>query len=190
MELDEEYYIDTCRVSNYFKFRPTKTDMYKISTAIEVPTEHTIMSITILVESSSNFGLFKLNSGKLSFTASVRSSSPEKQTEILDAQAKLASEYGYKAEITKGADPWQFDPNSELLEIAKRVYKEQNGEEIEVVAVHAGLECGTFKVLKPDLDMVSIGPDLTDGHNINETLYLNSIPRVWRLLEGILVEYK
>jgi dipeptidase D len=38
----------------------------------------------------------------------------------------------------------------------------QNGEEITVSAVHAGLECGTFKKLKPDLDMVSIGPDLTD----------------------------
>jgi di/tripeptidase len=37
--------------------------------------------------------------------------------------------------------------------------------------------------------MVSIGPDLTDWHTIKETLYLNSIPKVWRLLEGVLVEY-
>ena len=50
----------------------------------------------------------------------------------------------------------------------------------------AGLECGTFKALKPDLDMISIGPDLADVHTIKETLYLNSVPRVWRLLEGIL----
>ena len=34
--------------------------------------------------------------------------------------------------------------------------------------------------------MISIGPDLTDVHSTAETLYLNSIPKTWRLLEGIL----
>lgn len=62
------------------------------------------------------------------------------------------------------------------------------GEDIEVAALHAGLECGTFKVLNPDLDMISIGPDLEDGHTPNETLYLDSIPKIWRLLEGILAK--
>ena len=66
-----------------------------------------------------------------------------------------------------------------MLSIAKKVFKEQNGKDIEVLAVHAGLECGRFAALKPDLDMISIGPDLTDGHTIKETLYLNSIPKVW-----------
>jgi di/tripeptidase len=37
--------------------------------------------------------------------------------------------------------------------------------------------------------MISIGPDITDAHTIRETLYLNSIPRVWNLLEGILESY-
>ncbi len=58
-----------------------------------------------------------------------------------------------------------------------------------VSAVHAELECGTFKALKPELDMISIGPDLKDGHTIKETLYLSSIPKVWYLLEGILEDY-
>lgn len=52
--------------------------------------------------------------------------------------------------------------------------------------MHVGLECGTFKTLKPELDMISIGPDLKDVHTPRETLYFNSIPKTWRLLEGIL----
>ena len=126
-----------------------------------------------LVESSSNLGIFKLNSEGISFTSSIRSSSAGKQNEIIETQIALANECGYKVD-------------SNLLKLAKKVYLEQNGEEIEVVAVHAGLECGTFKVLKPELDMISIGPDITDAHTINETIYLKSIPKVWRLLEGIL----
>ena len=90
--------------------------------------------------------------------------------------------------MAKQADPWPYDPDSKLVELAKEIYREQNGEDIEVAAVHAGLECGTFKVLKPDLVMIGIGPDLKDAHTPNETLYLDSIPKIWRLLEGILAK--
>lgn len=51
--------------------------------------------------------------------------------------------------------------------------------------MHAGLECGCFKEKNPDLDMISIGPDLKDVHTPNEVVYLNSIPKTWHLLEGI-----
>ena len=44
-----------------------------------------------------------------------------------------------------------------------------------------------FKKLSPGLDMISIGPDISDPHTVRETLYLDSIPKVWRLLEGILI---
>ena len=139
-----------------------------------------------LVESSSNLGLVKLNKDGINITIYNRSSSPDKETEINDSQKNLAKECGYEIATTKMAEPWKFDPNSKLLEICKDVYKAQNGEDIKVVALHAGPECGCFKNMKPDLDMISIGPDLSDVHSIKETLYLNSIPKVWHLLEGIL----
>ena len=139
-----------------------------------------------LVESSSNLGIFKVNEDGLLAVTVVRSSLGEKETEIVDSQLELARSVGYEVEVAKQADPWPYDPNSELVELAKEVYKELNGEDIDVAAVHAGLECGTFKVLKPDLDMISIGPDLTDGHTPDETLYLDSVPKTWHLLEGIL----
>ena len=143
-----------------------------------------------LVESSSNLGLVKLNQDGISVAGLIRSSSPEKETELVTSEKELAKACGYEVIPKKSTDAWPFDPNSKLLEITKKVYKEQNKEDIEVTAVHAGLECGTFKKIKSDLDMVSIGPDLKDGHTINETLDLKSIPKIWRLLEGILKEYK
>ena len=143
-----------------------------------------------LVESSSNLGIFDLNKDGISITVYNRSSSPEKEVEINDSQIKLAKDCGYEVETSKMAEPWEFDPNSKLLELCKEVYKKQNGEDIKVVALHAGLECGCFKKMKHDLDMISIGPDLTDVHSIKETLYLNSIPKVWHLLEGILINVK
>ena len=141
-----------------------------------------------LVESSSNLGIFKLDPEGLSAVISIRSSDPDKREEIIDAQMGLAKKCGYDAEDVKFADAWKYDPDSKLTELTQKIYRDQNGEEINVVAVHGGLECGTFKKLKPDLDMISIGPDLKDVHTPNEVLYLNSIPKIWRLLEGILAE--
>ena len=147
-----------------------------------------------LVESSSNLGIVKMTplSESLEIITLIRSSNAEKETEIINQQKNLALTNGFTNKdinIEHSADAWQFDPNSKLVDLAKKIYKKQNKEDVEVVAVHAGVECGTFKKLNKDLDMISIGPDITDGHTIRETLYLNSIPRIWKLLEGILQAY-
>ena len=138
-----------------------------------------------LVESSSNLGILRLDENGLSISTLIRSSSPEKEKYICEFQLDLSCKCGYKAEAIKMADAWEYDPNSRLLELVKQVFIKQNGKEIKVSAVHAGVECGTFKSLNPDLDMISLGPDLTGAHTISETLYLNTIPKVWNLIEGI-----
>ncbi len=147
-----------------------------------------------MVESSSNLGVVRMDpeSGQLEIKCHPRSSNADKQTEILAHQTSLAAECGFNSEeisVIHMADAWQFDPDSKLLELARQVYRQQNGEEIIVSTIHAGLECGSFKKLNPDLDMISIGPDLSDVHTIKETLYLGSVPRVWALLTGILAAY-
>lgn len=83
-------------------------------------------------------------------------------------------------------DPWPYNPDSILLPLTQKVYLEQNGEEITVETLHATLECGTFAVMNPSLDMVSIGPDLVDVHSTGEMIYLRTIPKTFNLLAGIL----
>ena len=148
-----------------------------------------------LVESSSNLGIVNMIplSESLEIITTIRSSNPEKETEIINKQKNLALDNGFtnkSIDIKHSTDPWQFDPNSKLVELAKKIYKKQNKEDVELMAVHAGLECGTFKKLNKELDMISIGPDIENSHTIRETLYLNSIPRIWNLLEGILQAYQ
>ena len=143
-----------------------------------------------LVESSSNLGLLKLDKDGFSARTYVRSSAGELEEQIVNSQLALAKECGYEAERIKMADPWPYNPNSKLLALAKQAYKELNGEDINVVAVHAGLECGTFAKMNPELDMISIGPDLKDVHSPKETLYLNSIPKTWNLLQELLLQVK
>ena len=143
-----------------------------------------------LVESSSNLGIFKMDKDGLTARTYVRSSVGKLEEKIVNSQLALAKKCGYKTERIKMADPWPYNPNSKLLALTKEAYKKLNGEEIKVVAVHAGLECGTFAKLNPELDLISIGPDLKDVHSPKETLYLNSIPKTWNLLQEILLQLK
>ena len=60
------------------------------------------------------------------------------------------------------------------------------GREPEVVAIHAGLECGMLSEKLPGLDCVSIGPDMKDIHTSREKLNIASVRRTWEFLLGVL----
>ena len=139
-----------------------------------------------LVESSSNTGILKLTPEGLTVCCYERSSDAEKTEEILAADRKVIEDNGLSAEYFPSGDAWPYNPDSVLLPLTEKVYREQNGSDIKVEALHATLECGTFAVMNPALDMVSIGPDLENVHSTSEMLYLRTIPKTFNLLAGIL----
>ncbi len=67
-----------------------------------------------------------------------------------------------------------------------QVYEEQYQEEPKIMAIHAGLECGVFYKAIPDLDCVSIGPNMRDIHTPDETLSISSTRRVFEYLLEVL----
>ena len=67
-----------------------------------------------------------------------------------------------------------------------RVYKELFGTEPQVIALHAGLECGLLSQKLPDLDCVSIGPQMYDVHTSRERLEIGSVERTWKFLLAVL----
>ena len=141
-----------------------------------------------LVESSCNLGKINLSetSGEMGFL--LRSSSQEKEDELLDHQEDVLEMCDFTFEIEKGTKAWPYNPNNKLINIASEVYKKQNNSELEIIAVHAGLECGTFATYNPNLQMCAIGPDIVDVHSVNEVLYLNSVPKVYKLLSEMLLK--
>ena len=70
------------------------------------------------------------------------------------------------------------------------VYETMYGQKPEVVAIHAGLECGLFYKKIDGLDCVSLGPDMKDIHTSEEVLDIASTERVWKYLVKVLEELK
>ena len=140
-----------------------------------------------LVESSSNLGVINATADGIEIRQMPRSSSPQRLAEIEAQYRALAAENGLAIDIAEGSRPWPVNEDSVMAPRIQQIYREQNGEEIEVAAIHAGLECGVFYELVDGLDMASIGPDVVGAHSPDETLYLASISKIWHLLEDLLV---
>ena len=80
--------------------------------------------------------------------------------------------------------------DSELLRICKASYKRLFGTDPVVRAIHAGLECGLFLDIYPDLDMISFGPTLRGVHAPGERLELASLDRFVALLADVITQIR
>ena len=75
---------------------------------------------------------------------------------------------------------------SSFLQLIHQEYKQIYGKNVELKAIHAGLETGLFKGLDPDLHCVSIGPEIKDPHSPSERVYIDSVGRIWRVVKSTL----
>lgn len=81
---------------------------------------------------------------------------------------------------------YRYEKNSPLRDMMDRVYMDMYGEPLQHVAAHGGNECGAFKHLFPDMDIVTSGAIYDDPHTPNETLDLESFDRSIRFLKEFL----
>ena len=138
-----------------------------------------------LVQSSLNLGIARLGEG-MELTFSVRSSVNTEKQELLEQLRELAR--FHDGQYTQMGDypAWEYREESPLRETMVKIYRDMFGAEPEIVAIHAGLECGLLGEKLPGLDCVSIGPDMQDIHTSRERLHIASTERTWRFLLEIL----
>ena len=126
------------------------------------------------VETSQNIGVVRLND-KLHIEILARSSSKFHSEERKRAAKALATVYGYNLSIPSENPIWEEKGENELIRIMKKAYSTVVGEELKVIGVHAGLECAFFSSVKPDMQMVSVGPQLYDVHSPKERWEVSSL---------------
>ncbi|MBP2026685.1 dipeptidase D [Acetoanaerobium pronyense] len=147
-------------------------------------------SIENLVESSSNLGIVTTNSDHILFESAVRSSVNSLKKVILQKQKNLANLLWAELTIDSDYPEWQYNPDSKLRTHFQNVYKKLTGKAAHITAIHAGVECGLFKEKMPNLDMISIGPNMYDVHTPNEHISISSVERTYEYLLAILKDFK
>lgn len=141
-----------------------------------------------LVQTSLNLGVVRLDD-QLHMTFAVRSSVNQEKRELLARLRELAEFNGAGYSEVGDYPAWEYKKDSRLRDTMIKVYRQMYGNEPEVVAIHAGLECGILSDKLPGLDCVSIGPNMLDIHTSREKLEIASTRRTWEFLLEILKQY-
>ena len=141
-----------------------------------------------LVQTSLNLGVVRLDD-QLHMTFAVRSSVNQEKRELLARLRELAEFNGAGYSEVGDYPAWEYKKDSRLRDTMIKVYRQMYGNEPEVVAIHAGLECGILSDKLPGLDCVSIGPNMLDIHTSREKLEIASTRRTWEFLLEILKKY-
>lgn len=141
-----------------------------------------IPEIPHIVETSSNLAIVEIGGGKVMFKVLVRSSRDSMRECCAEALESTFSMAGMKVELDGQYPAWQPNPQSEIVEVMERVYRELFGKDNKVQVVHAGLECGVIGAKYPHMDMVSFGPTLRSPHTPDERCHIPSVDRYWRFV--------
>lgn len=139
-----------------------------------------------VVESSANLGEMYLKDGIFSLVAELRASIEENREYIHKKICFLGECLGAKVRDFAAYPSWKYRANTPLQELAKETYRNLFQEEIKILALHAGLECGCFSPKMKEMDAISIGPNMWDLHSPHEALSVSSTEKVYYFLKKLL----
>ena len=147
-----------------------------------------IPSYPDVVETSSNLAIIDIADGKAAIKILARSSREDMKDYVVKTLQSCFSMAGMKVDTAGSYGGWDPNPDSEILNLLLRVYKELNGEDGIVQVDHAGLECSVILGKYPHLDVVSLGPTLRSPHTTTERALWATVEPFWALLKKALEE--
>ena len=102
---------------------------------------------------------------------------------MIETEFKMA---GFDFEHSSGYPGWKPEPDSDIVKKSKEIHEKVLGKDPELVAMHAGLECGVIGERYPGMQMISFGPQIENPHSPNERVQISSVEPFWRYLKALL----
>ena len=139
-----------------------------------------------VVETSSNLAIIDIEGGKASIKILARSSREDMKDYVVKTLESCFSMAGMKVETAGSYGGWDPNPDSEILHLLLKEYKELFGEDGIIQVDHAGLECSVILGKYPWLDVVSLGPTMKSPHTTTERALIATVEPFWTLLKKTL----
>ena len=140
-----------------------------------------------LVQTSNNLASVKSSENKVEIVVSTRSSVDEELVQAREKAKQLGLKFGAEVELADSYPGWRPNLESPFLKIVQSNYEEVLGKEIELKAIHAGLECGFFLKIDPKLQVSSIGPNIKNAHSTQEYVEIESVKIIWEVVKKIIL---
>ena len=145
-----------------------------------------IPSYPNVVETSSNLAIIDIENGKAGIKILARSSREDMKDYVVKMLESCFNMAGMKVETAGSYGGWDPNPDSEVLHLLLKEYKELFGEDGIIQVDHAGLECSVILGKYPHLDVVSLGPTMKSPHTTTERALIATVEPFWQLLKKTL----
>jgi dipeptidase D len=162
-----------------------KADQNKIVAAIiACPNGVHKMSETVpgLVETSNNLARVLINDGTFTMYALQRSSVESLKWDIAWKVAACFELIDAKVEHSGDYPGWEPLIDSEIKNVVEKAHADVFGYEAQIMAIHAGLECGLLGKFYPEMEMISIGPTIHGAHSPDERCKISTVENFWKFL--------
>lgn len=139
-----------------------------------------------LVETSNNIAKVVVGDGKVQIQCLTRSSVESSKFDLANSLRSAFELMGCEVEFSGSYPGWTPNPHSSILPVLTNLYEKMNGTKPNVVACHAGLECGILGTNYPQMEMISFGPTIRGAHSPEERVSISSVQKYWKFVLEIL----
>lgn len=139
-----------------------------------------------LVQTSTNLGVIDVSEGSVEVNLLTRSSIDASKAALGERIAAVCALAGFESRLSGGYPGWKPEPEASLVKLVNEANQQVFGKPLEIVAIHAGLECGLIGEKYPGMEMVSFGPNMWDVHTPDEHVSIPSVESFWKLLVAVL----
>jgi len=141
-----------------------------------------------LVETSNNVARVVVAGGKIKIDNLTRSSVESTKWDLADTLLSTYEAGKFKVKMSGSYPGWKPNPDSKILSLMEDLYHKMYNTKPNVMACHAGLECGILGTNYPEMDMISFGPNIRGAHSPDERVSISSVQKYWPYLLETLKE--
>ncbi len=142
--------------------------------------------VSDMVETSANIGVASAKAKNFSITVSLRSNRDSALDWMISKVETLAAAFEMQYDARGRYPVWECREVSDFAKSAAGLYRTLFDKDIEIMTIHAGLECAIFSKKINGIDAISIGPDMEAVHSTKERLSISSTKREWKYLTELL----
>lgn len=137
-------------------------------------------------EASENLAVIRTGDEEIVVNYSLRAASESKKESMAEELRLFAKVFGGTYEEGARYPAWPYKEESVMREKLADAYRKITGEELQLVAVHGGVECGIFASAIPEMDIITFGSRGLDVHTPGERLDLKSFRDCFEIVKELL----
>ncbi len=139
-----------------------------------------------LVEASNNVARVLVLDSEIKILCLTRSSIESGKMDLVYNILSGFELANFNVELSGSYPGWKPNPNSPILKVLDATYQKLFNEKPNILACHAGLECGILGTNYPKMDMISFGPTIKGAHSPDERANISSAQKFWKYVLQIL----